>query len=815
MLKPWKLVPFLALASASLPSYAEDPSTMHTFDLPAETRAAWDKGGGMAHDELSNVLFDQANHFKLFQTSAAHTSVGLYLGRAVLNNLDVAQSFTVVDSLSLPVTFFSYAVPMGATPLNFGLSIGGAFQMKDFRIVSKLGMGRLESVDERAKGIESTEWFKEVAPDFKSLKDTAQEPSFTEISRQEPTNPLYRLDSLNFARYAKLWNTLSHPARLPLKAEWIDRLEVGEVITYGGSGYVEFGPGLGAVANLPQVLHQSANVALGASFHAFVRGEYDIVILREDQDHVKVKVLRRASRGGRVSLTAGTSTAYLFDGFVLLGHDVKLGGLSLVPFNFGDEQSTGNSVEMGFRFDLRSAAAREAYDLAVRGRFAEADEASAKGASGVERLFRSDAKEHGSSVTRSYKLVLYSQNRDTSTTSSDARVVMKDGAHHIYSTVVDNHFERKFLLGLRGRVETKATIDWSDSVLGLILEAWIDDSHTSGNDLREYSETFEKLVHQGVIFPRAPLTIPGRSDSVDPSQNKQPTPAEYGNSNFYLRMDVDRDQVERFINTPEQEKWRVLEEVFGVSSGSWQNNVSRNFLQAMNAAGAAVNLLLLPIDAHLEKLEPLIVADSIHQNWVKLASEKNPEKLTRLLGAQFADRVYGLRMLQVFTAAIDTKLVSYELSASNRAFGHVNLHQGTLSTTGKTLEEYRKESDLENPQKLGVDANLAVQSFKVSSPDPDTIVLDIGLMDRPAALYLRIDSAGFLQSTKKEIVVLNSGWLKSGDNHVVIDRRKNQYSKAILDALGSGGRYRASVAVSASDHTWGPVTAGTFEYRKQ
>ena len=78
---------------------------------------------------------------------------------------------------------------------------------------------------------------------------------------------------------------------------------------------------------------------------------------------------------------------------------------------------------------------------------------------------------------------------------------------------------------------------------------------------------------------------------------------------------------------------------------------------------------------------------------------------------------------------------------------------------------------------------------------------------------MRIDSGGLFPSNKKELVLLNTGWIKAGENQIVIKRNKNQLSQSVLESLDTNGNYKISLALGSRDHTWSQISSAKFLYR--
>jgi hypothetical protein len=302
-----------------------------------------------------------------------------------------------------------------------------------------------------------------------------------------------------------------------------------------------------------------------------------------------------------------------------------------------------------------------------------------------------------------------------------------------------------------------------------------------------------------------------RADFEESAKNQERV-TNFGPASFYFRMDVGQEQVDRFIHTSEEDKWKVLERAFGVEPGRWANPTARAAHRVMSYVGVLFNVFLIPVDLRLKDIEALYVADSIYENWVAIGVEKDPYKLTKLLGAQFADRVYGFEMMRVFTLALESAKVPFYLAATNIAFGRINIQDGYFGNAGKALEEYRRAANLENPE-LGHNIDLALEDFSANVLDENRVEIRFRAKAIPHVLYFRIDRAGFFHSTEKEIVVLNLGSFQVGENLIVLDKRGGGYARFLAEAFSEPSNYELFVGLGSRDRSWGPVANTKFFYK--
>lgn len=762
-----------------------------------------------------DYLFDSIDHVNLFNISKNTWSIGLDSNRAVYDNHDVFQSYTVVDTLSLPIGLYSYSTLIGDTSLLFGLGIGGNFTFTDIRQVSKSNFGSIEQLEQRVREIRFSDWFAAVSerradpnnPPYREAPATTDEPGFP-------------MSSLNNARFSKMWNRVAFPARLPFKAEWLSRLDAGEVVTYGGEGYIEVGPSWGKVADLVDVNGTMKVISAAMSYKAYLRGQYRIAILKEDENFVRVKVLRRGEAGNRFSVGANTDRISLFDGIMILERAAS----NFIPFNLEKNKKRAKIFEQGFRFDLRTSQGREAYENAVLGRLAMADELSTQyvesgiytGQSApVERLFRRTANEKSNSETRRIKLYVYDQTRSTDVTAADSDVMMKSdrATSKVYSSITENRMESKLLFGSREKLLTRTTIESSPKVFGAIFEGAVEDSITDAKELNAYEDLVEGILQRGQIFTRLPVSTPDtRSFPGVPSNGEnpyekdhEPKVGNYGLASFYFRIDASGNHIAKFLNLPEQQRWAVLEKVFKQEPGTWQTEEGRKFARLKGYAGRAISFFLIPIDVRARSLESFSFAKEIYDRWGSLGQFiSDPETLVFEMGKLFSDTIYGPEMMATFTTAVAEDKMPFFLTANNVSFGRINIREGEYNEAGKTLEDYRRAANFDNPE-LPQNVNLAVNDLHSRVlPDGKVEVL-FRLTERPEILYFRVDRVSMMTDTTAELIVVNAGQANIGENRLVFDPNESNYGGVVARAFKVPAIYDLFVGGGMGRGNWGPV----------
>ncbi len=812
--------PLFALFFAFLATvcFADD---LKILELPGEIRYRVAKEYDKLSSRLAEAIFDKIEDFKIYDYSQESRNVSLRLGRSVFDNHDVFNSYTVVDTIQLPFTLYGWSELISGHTFSLNFGIGGNFVMRDLRQVGRTKLSSLDDLDTKAASIEKTDWMASLTSSAANSTETTDpndpsNPPYTEIPDHSEANPLYWLDSMNRARFKNLWNMVAFPARMPFKVDWLKRLDDGEIVVYGGSGYVELGPSWGVGKAFEFNGHDDESFNIGASWRYFLAGEFTIAILKENDHMVKLKFHRYLQSGQRANFGAGSTRLDVFDGIAVLHKQVGKFGFQFKPFNLSWSDSGGPILEIGYEFDLSQPEGKEAYESAVLGKLAKADELAAKmdgrETAPVKRLFHKKGKEDVIQNQREAQIFLYSRTRNATQRQSDVKLTLSDGEHKLYTAIAENTFESKWTLGSRQRLVTRTTVDHNQGLLGLVFEGWMENTSTDAEELNNYEDIVEKTLNRGKIFERVPIYAPrDDNDFYSHDRNVEPEIAKTGPSSFYYRMDLDEKMIQSFVNIPEAERWKIMEKVFGVEPGTWGDPTKRFFRKLLVTAGAAVDILLYPFDIHFRGFEKLFIADRAVDEWSDIAKTQDPREYTNKLGKFFSDSVYGPEMMEACSIAVESFKPPFFLTASNYSFGRIVLQEGNFSGVGKTVEEYRRESQIDSPQ-IGYNVSLTVKTLGVEVLDENRVKVTFELPVKPNYLYFRVAKTGFVEKNEKELVVLNYAQADAGQNTLILDRREKNYRGALAKAFIERGYYKIYFGIGIGGRDWGPVISQSLYY---
>lgn len=844
----------LCVAVLSLPSLAvaaEGATAPATTAQPGDRRSAiadWYDGRlrqvSYQSDELAAAIFELLDDVTLVDVDVGKGSAKLRVGRRVYDNHDVLGSYTVIDRFR---TALSYPL------LSFTESLGGPYTAS-FSIGSKVGLDwmhirtvlpnqfeALESPERRSADIEAA---LAEAPSFAWRPSTESEEHLSDAPESpEHEPPVWTLsgngeqafDGLTKARYGKLWNLLVLPIRTPLGGSGIERIKPGEIISYLAHGQVEIGPSLGLELNIPgidRIFEASANVRL------FVEGEYRISVWREDADHAQVKITRLVDFGRSMSI--GGKSDEMIHGFVLFGHDLLHGQSTITPFRYTNSASSGRSIDLVYRYDLRDRTARTAFHRAVIGRFGPSERAAGgtrwreqSEDAPVRRIGRriTDFRTHQRETATRFGIV-YSHYHETRTRDADIRLDLTDGTRRVWRSEANNGQRWRWVWGTqeRQRYSFRVNVDRDrfdqggvDAVT-LSVSGEIIDSSTTATELLESIRRTESATGRLGFFPRPPLTIPdqglrnGLREREDPRLPFPPRQAEasFGRSTFYFQVTYPTPQLERFLAIPESERWAALEDAYGVPAGSWSSPGRRFQFAARHSISSLLNLPLYVVNLHIANGSRLWEAEHTARLWRDAARETNPLKRATLLAELFSTRRYSDALARLIRQQLIGEKVSYVIQGSSYVWGKLR-EEGVATTAIDPLpEQLERQIDIDRRgPRYQSDPRARILGIDAKPVDHQRLAVTLRLPDGtlPRALYLRLveQRPWRLPRPISELIVTEDGshLEPDGSSQFTIDRRSG-YLSALLEKVLPGHRYELQMAYTLDGRQWGSVTTTSF-----
>lgn len=801
-------------------------------------------------NQLSNIIWDSINEFTITSFNSGRFSAKIRARRAVFDNHDINNTYTVADRLHFNTSLSLWSKTLASGEIandilaNFGVSLGTSqgIEFLNIRQVRTNGYSLLPSIGDISRRV------------FGAVEDPnapkaeipgADLPLFDETKPEDAkaADSLSILDPLRRARYGHFTNLVTFPIALPIKAEWLSKLEDSEIMSYNLYGSVQVGASVGWSADMTGIFKSMTG---SLSYSAYLRGDYRVTILKEDSRYARVKLTRTYTNGRSGGMNASTDDYQWFDGFLVFGHRVAEKSFHIVPFRIQVDRSNAEAFDVGYRYDLTKPEARKAYELAAIGRFAFSEELAgglkgspeARPDTGVEKIFTRDQKISTRYFSTGVNIAsFYRHGNSANFTNWDAIVTLPDGTRRIVTTDAVNAKEWKTLWGTYERSNTSFRVNLDvdryaqglKDALYLTVESMIEDSTTDGEELRKYTVQVENAVGEENIFPRFPLQRPetpqeteqrlrNRADTYPASSDGADAPqlvdARYGTSSFYYRLMFSQRQVEKFIDFPEERMWEALEKAFEIEAGEWNTALARMWYYLKNSPGMVANIPLYVFNVQFYNSPKLYHAKLIYDLWAELKNTPDANQRVQTLGRLFNDHIYGHELVMLLRYVLQGEEIAYLATATAPPFGRI-WKQGKAVIDFYPLPDRISQEidfDREASRPYG-DEKAQISSISVKALDPKRIELKFTSTIRPAAIFVRVTENGTWSLNNglvAEHVIPNAGEFQEGENVVILSASAKQPWRDIFKALEKGQGYTFSLATTSDARRWGPFNSASF-----
>lgn len=819
-----------------------DPNSIEEWDsdmsLRMQKKLRW--VGNLASDAIFNAI-DTLRIFKLSVPGGG--SIQMNIERRIFDNQDVLGSWTVLDRIRVPirVPLYNYSLPIGGNlSLFFNVGFLPGIELLNIRQVLPKDYWRLPTVEEQKSSIAESEHYRN------ALSDSST-PSPTTIERDSDINgetPWHAFDPLFRARYSKYWNFLRFPMRIPLHASGLSKLENNEIISYTGSGTLEVGGGVGWTLD-PTSFVSGADASI--SMRTYLRGEYRISILKENDRYVRVKVTRVFEKGVGSSI-GSSSRVGVIEGLMVFGKSFNY-RLSVTPFQIDVNEATGQSFDVGYRYDLQNAAARAAYEKAVTLRFGDSEDLSKKPIAGpeidpeadadmdrpVQRIFDRTSEYERKTFAHALRLIIIKKNMADENTCTDSKVIFPDGTHKIFQCIADNYSDWRWLWGAGESSRNQFTVllnkdtaatGASDS-FGLWVDGVIEDSFTTGGELSRYIDRIETVIGKTGVFPKPPILLPYSAAAPTRlaeknSLRKFNRDSIFGRSSFYFRLSIDRPGLEKFIHFPENQRWSVLENAFGVKPGVWSTQYKRNAYRSDHIGATILNAPLYLANLNLRLGSMLDHADEMYTHWKEADEAPDLESQSRALSDLFSNALYSNELVYILKYALKDQEIGYNVTGKSSAFGQI-IDQGKRVPQDPVSEAMRREIEFDRPDyRRNQDMKALVNQLKIVPKDSRFIEVSFKLDQLPRFLYFKLSlkpDGRWGKKTKEELVEINRGRFKVGENVLTLDRNApadttdangSSLEAKIASKIVQGEEYELTVGITRDSRIWGPVSTESF-----
>jgi len=806
----------LALNAAEAPAKVKNvvPHPWTIQELPSKILDKLYSG----HFNTSNILFDAVDSIRFSSGEFGDYEYGFRVQRQVFDNHDVINSWTVADTFSQKGKIPFYTHTNGPFDLWFGTSEG-----IDITNIRQVLPDNVVSLPEKRR------WAREPNEDLQQSAENSGVLWENMIDEEGKSKiKIIRSTPENKARFSKLSNMILLPGKLPFSMKAVKNMEEGEIISYTLSGAIELGGRLGWNFEPTGAIPSMA----GGSYTTYLRGSYKISVLKEDVQHIKLKITRLIAKGHKGSVFDDHRPDYL-DGVFLI-NELK-GALKIVPYSVAIKREWGKFFDVGYRYNIENPHAREAFRKAAFGRsalshelsFDEEGTATDFEETGVQRIFSGESYFDSANFHQSIRLTFaYKSQRNHHRKNIEAKITLPDGTYHTFDSLVTNSkrwklawgaFERRnYNFAISANLNRFMEDPEADDVFMLSAEGSIDDSHASSEELTDYILEAEDAVGQPGIFPRPPRNF----ELVDANKRKRFLnrwrARKYGRARIYYRLKIAQTQLEMFMNTPDEKKWGMLEKVFHVLEGSWSNMPLRSINTLFSGILVILSSPLELIGNPLHEKNKIFHAKRVINAWNKSSGLVDLRDKVNALGDLFYSTYYSRELIHLLRLALDGEPVEYTVSGYSPVFGDI-WHEGETKLSFENLAtKFQKEIDFDRigPRTPTSEGGTRILKASAEALDSKILKVKLRLEKKPSAIFFEVqekDHFSLIPSRSRlgHFILLNDGSFHSGDNTIILDDTIKEWAD-IANKLKPGKDYRIRIAINIAGLNWGPAYTSHF-----
>lgn len=794
--------------------------------------------------DFQNTLFEALTDIELSLGNDTF-DFGVRVRRQVYDNQDILNSWTVIDSFQIPSGLsFNVLDPVtfatnGVAQLNLGVSLNlNSFHIRQVLPENINNLPSLQALKNEAQSLSQNQdqGNLENSLDDESEENEAQT-TIALDSRTNQSEDILNLISLSSenprtrARYSRFFNLFTSPFGLPLTPKLADKMPIGDIRSYSLDGSIQFGPtvGWGPLS----VGSADLDLNMSAGFSTFVRGQWRVSILKENEHTVQVKLTRARSNGQSGYLGTRAADHEIFQGVLVMGERVAEIRAQVIPFHFAANKELRTSFDIGYRYDLRQPEARAAYALAILGRLTKSDELAAKNHGVTEVFTREQIRQQQQRFYRLRLSLFYQRARFRSDATSNALITLEGREYHVFSAINETTRSSDTLWGSSELKNLKfvTTIDEdlynaNQGGLSFSIEGRIEDRRTTG---KEYMEAIAHIEHAtGLIglFPRAPVMNPQSSDChlLSPSrlrdirgrrtQCAKNSVSRLGETSFYYRVAFEREQMEYFFDQEPSQMWSLLEEAFDVKKGQWSSPMRRVWFSIRNSYATVLNIPLLFVDQHIDHGNKLIMAKLFMNRWEEAkTSIDDPKDLVHKMKKLFSTTNFSTELVNIFRLVMrDQKMAVLVQARAPKVFGQISEQRFEFDPLDHLI---RRANDVIDFDRIGartnVDTDARLQNFDVKYLDDDTVAIRFFLEKKPQYLYFNLDHTpgwGRYKSLMKTVIG-NNGQFRVGANEIIVkkddqDLLNKELAKHFFDP---DNKITIKMAISIDGVRWGSVSS--------
>ncbi|MCB0365287.1 MAG: hypothetical protein H6624_05785 [Bdellovibrionaceae bacterium] len=799
-----------------------------TIEFAGDLKIKSLEGLNKAGYSVSERIWDRFSDLDIYSSDVGKLHFGVKLQRNVEDDNN-GETFTVVDRIEVPLALPIFNANIGnlvtaEIPVSFSIGLSGGIKMTNIRQVRRGDALKLRDNDGDLKlvveNIRGEEWYKTAKDEFGMDEKYLVNPHL-----ENPQLGSVSVDPLRHARYHRVLNRVAFPMRIPLKAEWINRIGLNEVMKYEGHGGVSFGPSVGWN-------FEPLDLRLSASVGAFLNGRFEISIMKvlngEKKERVWLKVSRAKTKGINANI-GGRSTTDI-DGFVLMqkiGADAdavkakmgsKIGGdkvaefiadlytVNFVPIRKSVTRQVSDIFEVGYEFDLSNPEAREAYEMAAIGLTHFADQIALEtfnqgDKAPVRKIFGKKAKQKARIASSSFEatfLMKRSRNcRDDITNAivefptgkqleirGQASCRMEEtgalgsvfnGGFFNDAKVYSFHFEGAYVRNLDepGR---------DSDQYGMYAVGYLEDKKTSGWELARYSGLVRRLIHNPEIIPSMPKIkvkfkknppYPVERDATPPDERGWPVEEtiNYGRTRLQLAVGFTREQLSKFVEVDEDKMMAIMQDVFDFYIHDDVKNLSPTDLKVGHYVNSFITLPISLINSNCKTCKAWAAMDEFYHNWLEAKDNRGkPEAIVQNFRKMFRRTQFGYEFALTIINSLEGEKLNYELNFQSGAFSKPIVAGGEFDIYGINAlkDKFTKTRNFDIPRiYLDVDNSAHMGGVSAKAREDGAVDLDLSFGQRPQMVRIFVKEAKgwtWNRETVSEVLVRNVKEAETGSD---------------------------------------------------
>lgn|GEM_PF-6096100 len=806
--------------------------------------------------DLSASIFNGLLDQSLFSWNDEQHAIRIGVKREVYDNSDVAESYTVIDHLSIPYHFNFFNLPnlnlpMVAIKANFytqialeAINIRQVYPRdlarlprpetveKDFKeaqadLSAALSLGHLEQQKVPSNNDDESDDEDGVNDRILMDYDKLENRSFGQKLKDFFTGNSVR--SLAKARWSSLFNILSHPFKIPVTKRNFEKMEIGEIHSYLLSGLIGFDTSAAfSISAVPGV--DSHSVGIGST--SYVKGQFRIGLLKENDHTILLKLTKVTTLGNNISLGAEQQLV-IFDGFTVLDSNVAKITESVIPFQLSLNKSDSKIFDFAYRFDLSNPKSLEAYGDALLGNLSLAQKLAKQTDSGVSFAFKRDSRDH--LLAREYRLklsFLFERIHQSGKRTTNMVITDGQGTHHMFRS---DAFANKSWAVFWGDGETRSTrfrfmadqeenIASSDKGLGLELSANIIDQRMSFKELQRYVREMQEATGEVRLLPDITIEYPRQlcmqknilKELDEKNKICQKVKAtNLGSGHFFYRLGLSKKAILKFMRIPESEHWSRLEEAFEISKGKWSTPGKRALYRLKELPLNALNIPLALVGAQIRDASKIYHAYRFAKHWAELKTKKKLEDLSQSMALMLRSNLFHREYWRVLKKASEGIPFEYYIDArSDKTFGRVIKQGEGAVLNDQTFENRLRQVEFENPASRDiVDRKAVIEGLEAKLEKNGDLTLNFNLAHDPRYLYVLLEQQKLMLGIKKLAGALwtNNTTLtrfKAGFNTITLKKEDARDSFQIfMKYLKKPGHYNLKLAYLRPGSSWGPLSS--------